>query len=189
MKRIMIDIDDVITDTRGFLKIVNDFLNSNYTIDDVDGYYIQDLVPVNLREKFNNYMMTQNLYQLDNINNDCAEVIKRLNETYDIYICSAFVYRDKLEYSGKLLTDKFDFLTRNFSFLDPNHFTFQTNKSIFNCHIKIDDKIENLEGAELKILFTAYHNKHLTEDYLNQLRITRVHNWLEIEEILKEGNN
>ena len=44
MKKLMIDMDDVICDG-GFLTLVNQFLNTNYKIEDVKAYYIQDLIP------------------------------------------------------------------------------------------------------------------------------------------------
>ena len=44
MKKIMIDMDDVICDG-GFLSLVNQFLNTNYKKEDIKTYYIQDLIP------------------------------------------------------------------------------------------------------------------------------------------------
>lgn len=44
MKKIMIDMDDVICDG-GFLSLVNQFLGTNYKKEDIKTYYIQDLIP------------------------------------------------------------------------------------------------------------------------------------------------
>ena len=44
MKRILVDMDDVIC-VHGFINIVNDFLGTKYTEDDAKSYYINDLIP------------------------------------------------------------------------------------------------------------------------------------------------
>jgi len=85
------------------------------------------------------------------------------------------------------LKHKFEFLLKNLPFLDPNKFTFQTNKSILNCEIKIDDKMENLKNAEIKLLYTAYHNENISDDELRKENIIRVNNWKEIRKILLES--
>lgn len=185
MKRLMIDVDDVIVDYHGYLGLVNEFLKSNYTINDVKSYYIQDLVPENLREKFTEFFITKNIYDYSKIHSDCVETIKELNEKYDIY--SAYVFRDNISYSADSLKHKFEFLLKNLPFLDPNKFTFQTNKSILNCEIKIDDKMENLKNAEIKLLYTAYHNENISDDELRKENIIRVNNWKEIRKILLES--
>ena len=48
----------------------------------------------------------------------------------------------------------------------------------------IDDRISNLEGARTKLLFTAYHNKNISNTDLSQDGIIRVNNWYDIENIL-----
>lgn len=184
MKKIIIDIDDVISDYSGYLGLVNEFLKTDYKIEDVRGYYIQDLVPENQKEDFIQFFVTQNIYDHSSIFPDCIEIIKKLNERYDVYICSAYVFRDNLEYSADSLKYKFQFLTKNLPFLDPHNFMFLTKKEILNCDIKIDDKIENLRNAETKLLFNAYHNQSISEEELKAQNVIRVNNWLEIANIL-----
>ena len=75
-------------------------------------------------------------------------------------------------------------------FIEPRNYIFTADKSIINCDIKIDDRIDNLDGAKTKILFTAWHNKNISKDELNNKGIKRANNWKEIENIfLKEGIN
>ncbi len=66
------------------------------------------------------------------------------------------------------------------------NYIFTSDKSIVNCDIKIDDKVNNIKGASTKLLFTAWHNKDLTEDELQKEKIIRVNNWKEIKKILLE---
>ena len=61
--------------------------------------------------------------------------------------------------------------------------------SLLNCDIKIDDRLDNLQNAKIKLLFTAYHNKGLDDEYLHSLGVIRVNNWLEIKKILARELN
>ena len=55
---------------------------------------------------------------------------------------------------------------------------------ILKCDIFIDDKIENLTGGDIKILYTAYHNKSISDEELKKLGIIRAKDWLDIKRIL-----
>ena len=113
------------------------------------------------------------------------ETLEKLSKKYEIYIATAYIFRDNEEYSSKNLKNKFEYLYENLPFISPNNFIFTTNKEIIDCEIKIDDKLSNLEGkAETKLLFTAYHNKKITQEELEKNGIIRVNNWKEIEKIL-----
>ena len=62
------------------------------------------------------------------------------------------------------------------------------NKDMLEADIRIDDSISNLKGkAEKKILFTAYHNKNITDDKLEKEGVIRANSWREIEKILLGG--
>lgn len=184
MKTVMIDIDDTITNQDNWIYLVNDFLKSNYTIDDVEGYNIQDLVPENKKKEFIKYFNDKNIYDYCKIYDDCIEVIKKLNSKYDVYICSSYLFPDNIIYSAKLLKDKFEFLYKVFPFINPKNFIFCNYKSFLNFDIKIDDSINHLENAEVKLLYTAYHNKSMSDKLLLENNVKRVNNWKEIENIL-----
>ena len=86
--------------------------------------------------------------------------------------------------------DKFDYIYKNFPFLDPKKFIFTSVKNIINADIQIDDRLTHLEGkAGVKILFPSYHNKELTEKELKRAGVIRAgleeaKAWREIEKIL-----
>lgn len=184
MKKIMVDMDDVICDG-GFLNLVNQFLNSNYKIEDVKGYYIQDLIPKEKHKEWSEFFYTKNVYDYCTIIKGTYETLKKLSKKYEIYIVTAYIFRDNEEYSSKSLKNKFEWLYNNLPFISPNNYIFTTNKEIIDCEIKIDDKLSNLGGkAETKLLFTAFHNKNLTKEELRKNGIIRVNNWEEIEKIL-----
>lgn len=189
-KKILLDVDEVICSS-GFLSAVNEFLGTNYEIDDFTDYYIdRKAIPKEKIEEFKEFVNNRNLYENTYILPGANEVIKRLNEVYDIYICSACVNGLNVEGSGKIFMDKYNFLIKNFSFLNPEHFIFTNTKNLFKADIQIDDRLSNLDDEiEIKILFPSYHNKNVTDEELKQKGVLRAgydwrNGWNEIEKIL-----
>lgn len=190
MKKILLDVDEVICSS-GFLKAVNDFLGTNYEIDDFTDYYIdRTAIPKEKVEEFKKFVNNRNLYENTYILPEATRVIKRLNEVYDIYICSACVNGLNVAGSGRIFMDKYNFLIENFPFLNPEHFIFTSTKNLFKADIQIDDRLSNFDNEiETKILFPSYHNKDVTDDELKQKGVIRAgrdwrNGWKEVEKIL-----
>lgn len=190
MKKILLDVDEVICFS-GFLEAVNDFLGTNYEIDDFTEYYIDvAAVPENRMEEFAEFVNNRNLYKDANILPDAIETIERLNKVYDIYICSSCVNSLDVKGSGRIFKDKYDFLVTKLPFLDPQKFIFTNTKNLFKADIQIDDRLSNLGGEiETKILFPSYHNREITDDELKKNGVIRAGNnwksgWHEVEKIL-----
>lgn len=180
----MIDMDDVICGG-GFLKLVNDFLGTDYKETDIQTYYIQDLIPKEKMQEWAKFFAQKNIYNYTQILPNAYNVMEQLNKKYELYITTAYIFRDDKEKSSELLKNKFDYLIKNFPFIQPEQYIFTSNKEIVECQIKIDDKPANLEGdAELKLLFTAYHNKNIPNEELQKNNLIRVNNWNEIGKIL-----
>lgn len=186
-KTIMVDMDDVIT-TGGFLHLINEYLKTNYTEDDFESFYMQDIVPN--KDEFFKWFKTHNMYDYCSLTPNVYEVLEKLSKNYEIFIGTSYIIRDIIKDTAFLLPQKYEFLINTFPFINPNNIIFLGNKSVLNCDIKIDDRIDNLDGAKTKILFTAWHNKNISKDELNSKDIKRANNWKEIENIfLKEGIN
>ena len=186
-KSIMVDMDEVITEG-GFLYLINDFLGTNYTKEDIKEYYMQDLVPD--KRAFFDYFIKHNQYDYCKLLPDVREVLKYLQDYYDIYIGTAYIIKEILQECGINLVHKHNYLYEKLPFISPENYIFISNKALLNCDVKIDDKLSNLENAKIKLLFTAYHNKNLDDEYLKSLGVIRVNNWLEIKDILvKELDN
>lgn len=186
-KRIMVDMDDVIT-TGGFLHLINEYLKTNYTEDDFESFYMQDIMPN--KDEFFKWFKTHNMYDYCSLTPNVYEVLEKLSKNYEIFIGTSYIIRDIIKDTAFLLPQKYEFLINTFPFINPNNIIFLGNKSVLNCDIKIDDRIDNLDGAKTKILFTAWHNKNISKDELNNKGIKRANNWKEIENILlKEGIN
>lgn len=184
MKKIAIDMDDVICDG-GFLHLVNQFLGTKYTTHDVKGYYMQDLIPKEKMEDWKKFYIKYNLYDYVDFLDNAYEVMEKLSNYYELYILTAYVHRDVPEFSGEILKQKYDWLYKELPFISPNNYIFTNDKSIINCDIRIDDKLSNLMGtAETKILFDSYHNKSHTTEELKNLGVIRAKGWKDIEKLL-----
>ena len=184
MKRIMIDMDDVICEG-GFLALLNQFLNTNYTFDNVKTYFLQDLIPVNRKAEWEEFFYKQNVYNYTTFVKDAYEIMEKLSKKYELYIVTAYIFRDNEYYSANNLKNKYEWLSKNLPFIPPQNYIFTTNKEIIKCDIKIDDRLQNLEGeAESKLLFSAYHNKDISKERLEREGVIRVNGWKDIEKLL-----
>lgn len=184
MEKLIVDMDDVITE-KGFIRMINEFLGTKYKSEDANSYYVNDLIPKDKFEEWVKFFEEKNVYDYVNIVKYAPEVIEKLNKFYDIYIITAYIFRDKPEISGNQLKNKFDYLAKNFPFIAPKKFIFLSDKELVDADIRIDDSVDKLKGkAEMKLLFTAYHNKNIADDELKEKKLTRVNSWKEIEKIL-----
>lgn len=187
MKKILIDIDEVICDNV-YIKCINRLLGTNKKPEECNEYHAEDNFDIS-QEKIREYHMQlgkENPYKFAVIFKDCKDVIEQLNSKYEVYICSAVVLKENIMASRDYYKYKFNFLIENFPFLDPNKFIFTTNKTIIQADIIIDDKPSNLINSitKTKYIYTAQHNKNLTDKELKKFGIKRVNNWKEIKGIL-----
>lgn len=183
MKTIMIDLDDTIV-YGGYLDVINEYLDEDHKEDNITEYRFESLLPNGITEDYVNYYYQKDVYSYTKIYEDAKEVLGRLNDKYDICICSAYVMPEGLEKSYIHLANKYKYLFKEFPFLNPENFIFTSRKDLVKCDIKIDDRIDNLKGDCVKLLYTARHNKHVTQEELDEFGIIRVNNWSEIEKIL-----
>lgn len=181
METLMIDMDDVIV-SGGFLYLINEYLGTHYTEKDFSGFYMQNVIPD--KTDFFKYFLTKNMYDYCIINENADLVIEKLNEAYKLYIGTSYIFPEIVRESGIILLQKYNFLMEKLQFLSPKNFVFLVDKSVLNCSIRIDDRVDNLDGAETKILYTAYHNQSISGTELANQGIERADNWLDIKKKL-----
>lgn len=194
-KDLLLDVDEVICFS-GYLEAVNDFLNTNYNIDDFDCYYIDEkVIPKERFKEFNEYVSKRNLYDYTSFLPRAIETIKKLNEKYEIYICSACLNTFDLDNSGIQFKNKYDFLRKNLPFINPQKFILTSSKNMVKADIQIDDYLPNFDNdTKLKILFPSYHNKNIDDEILKEKNIIRAGydwktGWKEISKILLKNEN
>ena len=193
-KSILLDVDEVVC-FNGILDAINEFMNTNYKIDDGTMYYKDlEFIPKERQNEFNKFIANKNMYANPFILPNAITTIKKLNEKYDIYLLTACVNPLDMDSSARIYSDKFTFLRKTLPFIDPKKYIFTNTKHLFNADIQIDDRLENLKESthvKLKILFPSYHNKNITDDILQKYGIIRAgytwqDGWNKLEKLLLE---
>ena len=172
MKRIAIDMDEVIADViPKFISLYNRDFDVPLDLIIEPGNEVFKQVPQDVNQKWFEYINEKGFFRDLAVIPDSQRVIKALQEKYDVYIVSAAMeFRNSLE-------DKYDWLAEHFPFIDWQHIMFCGNK-IVEVDVLIDDRIKNfvnLKGRPL--LYTSPHNLLITE-------YERVNNWEEIAGLL-----
>lgn len=185
-KSIMIDMDEVIVKGR-FTEFLDEFLGG-VDLKKLNGFNRQDLIKGREKE-FEKIYAFKNLYKNDAGSfveplPNCVEVIERLNQEYDIYIVTSYVWKENVIDAAHNLKYKYEYLRYFFPFLDSNNFIFISDKSKIQFDIGIDDRPKNLISCEKKLLFTEFRNEKLSKEDLDKDNIIRVNNWLEIQDAL-----
>lgn len=193
-KKILLDIDEVFCFS-GYLELVNEFLGTNYTIDDFTEYYIDEVaIPEDRKQEFYQFISTKNQYENPVLLPGTLETIKKLSEYYDIYPCSDCRNPFDLKNSGRIFKSKFEMLYRLIpeDVISPKNYIFTGAKDICRADIQIDDLVSNLNPAiPVKILFPSYHNKNVSDEELVEKGIIRAGRdyhtgWQNIAQILLE---
>ena len=179
-KKLIVDFDDTICQSV-FLRRVNEFLGTNYKIDEFKDYLIDVIVPKEKQKEFNETFFDKDPYEGLGLIDGAKEALKKLSKVYDIYVCSACVMNLSPKDSGKMFSSKFNFLVKNFPFLDPKKFVFTSSKELIKGDVIIDDYFHNLRSdIKTKLLFTSYHNKDFSDEELKERGAERVDSWEEV---------
>ena len=184
MKTIMVDMDDVITDGN-FTNFLEEFLGKKFNVNDSKIYYRQELIEGKEKE-FKKIYQYKNLYENAPLLDGCYEVLKRLNEKYDIYIVTSYIWGKDIINPEENLKNKFQYLKEKLPFINPNKYIFTQNKKLLNFDIRIGDRISGLENGKINLLFNSWSNNTITEKELKEKNIIRVKNWYDIESVLNE---
>lgn len=169
MKRIAIDMDEVIADFNlKHLRLFNHDYNENITTEDLGGTRLRELRP-HLKNEIIYYLHDPAFFRDLEVMKDSQEVIKELSKHYEIFITTA-----AMEFPTSF-TAKYEWLKEHFGFLNEMNFVFCGNKSIIHADFLIDDNVRHFERFFGQgILFTAPHN-------LNETGHVRVNNWQEVK--------
>ncbi|WP_088549743.1 5' nucleotidase, NT5C type [Paenibacillus aquistagni] len=167
MKRIAIDMDEVIADT---LNTHVEWYNRDYqdelTLAELHGRSLLDARP-NAREAIESYYAREDFFRQIKVMPHSQQVLQELSHHYAIYITTA-----AMEVPASFRA-KYEWLLEHFDFLDEMNFVFCGDKSIIRADYMVDDNVKQLQAFQGKgVLFTAPRNVHET-------RYVRVDNWLE----------
>ncbi|MRH43872.1 5'-3'-deoxyribonucleotidase [Aquibacillus halophilus] len=170
MKRIAIDMDEVIADLfTSQLTMFNNDYKENISPEDIMGKKLRHHRP-DLTEELSNYLKQPTFFRDLEVIEDSQEVIKELSKHYEIFITTA-----AMEYPTSF-TEKYEWLKKHFPFLNDMNFVFCGDKSIIHADYLIDDNVRHFKGFSGQgVLYTANHN-------INEIGYDRVNNWQEVKD-------
>lgn len=171
MKRILIDMDEVMADAYG--KIVQHYVEEFGPIEPAE-YAGKKIYEIAKASHIRDYLFEPGWFADLEVMADAQRVIKKLQADYEIFIVtSAQEFRHSL-------SDKHAWLERHFPFIHWKNYVMCGDKSIVSGDYMIDDKVSNLATFDgLGMLFSSPHNIY-DEGYV------RVNNWLEVEAFFEQ---
>lgn len=184
MKTIMVDMDNVITDGI-FNDFLEEFLGEKIDINSSKVYYRQELIK-GREDEFKQIYQYRNLYENAPLLDGCYEVLEKLNNKYDIYIVTSYIWEKDIISAEENLKNKFQYLQQKLPFINSSKYIFTQNKKIMNFDIRIDDRLSGLENSNIKLLFDSWSNTTITNEELKKNNIIRVKDWYDVENVLKE---
>lgn len=150
------------------IQLFNAECQTNFTIADQQGKLLAEL-DERFHTKVNDYLAQESFFLELDVIEGSQDALRRLSEQYEIFIVTA-----AMEFPSSL-TPKYQWLTKNFPFLNEKHFVFCGDKSIICADYLIDDTPKNLDTFSGKgLLFSAPHN-------MNETSYVRLNNWVEVE--------
>jgi 5'(3')-deoxyribonucleotidase len=177
MKRIAIDMDEVLADTLAeHIARYNRDHNEAITKADLQGKWLWDIVSMDRHDRLEGYLRSEDFFEDLPVIEDSQRVLHLMAQRYDIYIATS-----AMEFPNSF-GPKYRWLRQHFPFLNPRNFVFCGDKSIIHADYLIDDQPRHFPTFSGKgVLFTAPHN-------MNVSGYPRVDNWAQVERLfLEEG--
>lgn len=173
MKRIAIDMDEVIADVNPrFIEWYDRDFKQKLSVDQMHGKHFREIVPADHLATVRNYPHTDGFFKDLPVMADSQQVLSDLSKKYEIFIASA-----AMEFKYSLL-HKHEWLAEHFPFISWKNIVLCGDKSIINADYLIDDHayhFKNFRGQG--ILFSSPHN-------MNEQWNPRVNSWKEVATLL-----
>jgi 5'(3')-deoxyribonucleotidase len=168
MERLIVDMDDVMADATGqFIHYYEKEFGIKVDRSILNGKGEGEGFPDN-HSVVAEFPYRENFFRTMQVNENCQEVMERLNRKYELFIVSAAV-----EFPLSL-HEKLKWLEEHFPFLSWKQIVFCGSKTIVHGDYMIDDLAYNLEHFNgEKFMFTAPHNMHLNH-------FNRLNNWKDV---------
>lgn len=170
MKRLIIDMDDVIADATGqFISFYEKEFGVLVTRDSLNNKEEGKGFPGN-HDLISQFPFRKEFFRTMIPNENSVEVLEALNSKYELFIVSA-----AMEFPQSL-PEKLEWIKEHLPFLTWKQIVFCGSKSIVHGDFMIDDLPHNLEHFRgEKFIFTAPHNLHINQ-------YNRLNNWIELKD-------
>jgi 5'-nucleotidase len=157
-QRIAIDMDEVMADALSrHLDLYNRQFKTALTREHTHGKYLHQVVPEEHQEQVHQMVREVGFFRDLAVMPDCVEVIRDLQQRYDIFITTA-----AMQFPNSFI-EKYDWLAKHLPFIPWTHIVFCGDKSVIATDFLIDDHAKNFTNFRGEgILFTSPHNVHVT---------------------------
>ncbi len=171
MKRICVDMDEVMADTLAeHLRRYNQEFDEDVTPDDLAGKGLWEVAPLDRQQQLRAFLDAEDFFEDLPLIPNAQQVLKDLSSHFEIFIATQAMT------VPNSLGPKYRWLQRHFAFIPPTNYVFCGNKNILRADYLIDDLPRNLQRFEGQgLLYTAPHN-------LTATGFTRVNDWQEVAE-------
>ena len=171
MRRICVDMDEVMADTLGeHLRRYNRHFEEDVTAEDLAGKGLWEITPAERQAQLRAFLDAEDFFEVLDVMADAQEALKELAARFEIFIATQAMA------VPNSLGPKYRWLQRHFPFIPATHYVFCGDKSILRADYLVDDQPRNLERFEGQgLLYSAPHNLMVTG-------FVRVSNWLEVGE-------
>jgi 5'(3')-deoxyribonucleotidase len=169
MKRIAIDMDEVIADTMAhYLALYNAEFELELTPEDFRGKRVLEVIDPTHVERARAFFYQEEFFYQIPVMEGSRDVVHDLTRHYEVFITTAAM-DVPCSFSAK-----FRWLEKHFPFIRPSHIVFCGDKGILQADYLIDDTVRHFSRFSGEgILYTAPHNVHET-------RYRRVNNWEDV---------
>lgn len=169
MKRIAIDMDEVMADTMGrCISLYNAEFERDLTATHFHGRRLWDVIEEAHWPRIREYFGSAEFFGSIELMEDAQAVVQELTEQYEVFVVSAAM-DVPVSFAAK-----FSWLQKHFPFIPTDNIVFCGSKRIVLADYLIDDNLRQLRSFTGEgILFTAPHNVHETA-------FRRVNDWKEV---------
>lgn len=175
-KTIGIDLDTTLNNLLDvWLTRYNIDYKDNLTVEDILTWDIVKYVKPECWRRIFDYPAEDGFFRRLDIQPNARDVIKTLQQFYDIYIVTAYNY--------KICKDKVEWVMEHLPSINIENIIFCNDKSKIDLDYLIDDRDINITGFKGHgVVFDMPYNRHLGNDY------TRVHNWTDVAQLFSSEN-
>ncbi len=172
MKRICVDMDEVIADALGeHIVRYNRHFGEQITRAELHGKWLWEVVGADRHEVLEACLRSEDFFDVLEVMPDAQRVIGRLQQSYEVFIATA-----AMEVPTSFQA-KYRWLGKHFPFIPASHIVYCGDKSILRADYLIDDNPRQLRSFSGEgILYSSPHNIHVRE-------FRRVNDWLDVEQL------
>ena len=169
MKRICVDMDEVMADTLAeHIRRYNQTFDEDVTPQDLAGKRLWEITPLERQQQLRAFLDAEDFFEDLAVMPGAQAVLEQLSLRFEIFIATQAMA------VPNSLGSKYRWLQRHFPFIPPTNYVFCGDKSILRADYLVDDLPKNLlrfDGQGL--LYSAPHN-------LAASGFIRVNNWEEV---------